>query len=360
MPYAQVHYPFENQDWFDHHYPGDFIVEYVAQTRGWFYTLHVLATALFDKPAFQNVICHGVVLDTDGRKLSKRLRNYPEPDEVFESHGADAMRWFLMASPILRGLDLRIDIDAAGVAEVVRTVLNPIWNAFHFFTLYANADGYTASFRTDSQQLLDRYVLAKTRELVETVEASMDDYDIPGACAAVDGFIDALNNWYIRRSRERFWGTSAEVDEQSRRDAMDTLFSVLVTLSQVAAPLLPMLTEEIYRGLTGEESVHLTDWPDATTLPADPDLVRTACARSPRPRCRCGPTTACASGSRWLPSPSRAATAAGSTPSPTSFATRSTSRTCSSAAISRPSARSCSAPTARCSGPSWAATRRRS
>jgi isoleucyl-tRNA synthetase len=274
MPFAQVHYPFENRNWFEHHYPGDFIVEYIAQTRGWFYTLHVLATALFDKPAFQNVICHGVVLDAEGRKLSKRLRNYPEPDEVFETHGADAMRWYLMASPILRGLDLRIDIDAAGVAEVVRAVLNPVWNAYHFFTLYANADGYRASFRTDSDQLLDRYVLAKTRELIEQVQQQMDTYDIPGACTTVHAFIDALNNWYIRRSRERFWGTSEGVDERSRRDAMDTLYTVLVTFSQVAAPLLPMITEEIYRGLAGDESVHLTDWPDADSYPADADLVR--------------------------------------------------------------------------------------
>jgi isoleucyl-tRNA synthetase len=283
MPYAQVHYPFENREWFEHHYPGDFIVEYIAQTRGWFYTLHVLATALFDKPAFQNVICHGVVLDAEGRKLSKRLRNYPEPDEVFEKHGADAMRWYLMSSPILRGLDLRIERDGSGMAEVVRSVLIPVWNAYHFFTLYANAEGYRATFRTDSRQLLDRYVLAKTRELVESVERAMDAYDIPGACAEVSAFIDALNNWYIRRSRDRFWGTdtsdttAGRVDEpRVDEDAFDTLYTVLLTLTQVAAPLLPYLAEEIYRGLTGDPdgSVHLTDWPSAGAFPADHDLVR--------------------------------------------------------------------------------------
>jgi isoleucyl-tRNA synthetase len=287
MPFAQVHYPFENQDWFEHHFPGDFIVEYVAQTRGWFYTLHVLATALFDRPAFQNVICHGVVLDEDGRKLSKRLRNYPEPDEIFETHGADAMRWYLMASPILRGLDLRIDRDGAGVAEVVRSVLIPVWNAYHFFTLYANAEGYRAEFRTDSDELLDRYVLAKTRQLVEDVAAQLDAYDIAGACATVHAFIDALNNWYIRRSRDRFWGTGGQ--GAADRDALDTLYSVLVTLTRVAAPLLPLLAEDMYRGLTagapggdgdtggasGEStpSVHLCDWPDAAGFPAQADLV---------------------------------------------------------------------------------------
>ncbi|MCC7076321.1 MAG: isoleucine--tRNA ligase, partial [Acidimicrobiia bacterium] len=276
MPFAQVHYPFENRDWFEHHFPGDFVVEYIAQTRGWFYTLHVLAGALFDKPSFRNVICHGVVLDEDGRKLSKRLRNYPDPEDVFETYGADAMRWYLVSSPILRGLDLRIDREGAGFAEVVRAVLNPIWNAFHFFTLYANVDGIRAELRADSDALLDRYVLAKTRELVEHVTARMDAYDIPGACAEVTAFVDALNNWYIRRSRDRFWapveGESA--DPASKRDAYDTLYTVLVILSQVMAPLLPLLAEEIYTGLTGEESVHLTDWPDASALPADPALVR--------------------------------------------------------------------------------------
>ncbi|CAN5556418.1 isoleucine--tRNA ligase [soil metagenome] len=279
MPFAQVHYPFENAEWFESHLPADFIVEYLPQTRGWFYTLHVLSTALFDRQAFDNVICHGVVLDEDGRKLSKRLRNYPDPEEVFELHGADALRWFLMSSPILRGLDLRIDRHGAGIAEVVRLVLNPIWNAFHFFTLYANADGYRASLRTDSADVLDRYVLAKTGALVEAVTARLDAYDLAGACAEVTGFLDALNNWYIRRSRERFWAPEAAAGAVhatvagSKADAFDTLATVLVTLSRVIAPLLPLVADEVHSGLTSEESVHLTDWPDATNLPADAELV---------------------------------------------------------------------------------------
>ncbi|MBI2703772.1 MAG: isoleucine--tRNA ligase [Actinobacteria bacterium] len=275
MPFAQVHYPFENADWFEHHFPGDFIVEYVAQTRGWFYTLHVLATALFDKPAFENVICHGVVLDSTGRKLSKRLNNYPDPETVFETMGSDAFRWYWMQSPILRGLDFRIDKDAAGVAEVVRLVLNPIWNAFNFFTLYANADGYHASMRADSTDVLDRYILAKTRQLVDDVQQSLDDYEIAVACAQVRSYLDSLNNWYIRRSRDRFWAPAGDDanDAQAKRAAYDTLYTVLLTLSKLTAPLLPFLAEEIYTSLTGDESVHLTDWPSAAAFPADPELV---------------------------------------------------------------------------------------
>ncbi len=198
MPFAQVHYPFENREWFDDHFPADFIVEYIGQTRGWFYTLHVLATALFDRPPFENCIAHGVLLGDDGRKLSKRLRNYPDPDEVFDTFGADAMRWALLSSPVLRGGDLVV--SRKNMTEAVRSVLNPIWNAYGFFTLYANTDGYRAAFRTDAPGVLDRYILAKTRQLIEGVEARLDAYDIDGACAVVAGFLDALTNWYIRRS----------------------------------------------------------------------------------------------------------------------------------------------------------------
>ena len=277
MPFAQVHYPFENKEWFDEHSPADFIVEYIAQTRGWFYTLHVLGVALFDRPAFSNVICHGVVLDHEGRKLSKKLRNYPDPEEVMSTLGSDALRWYLMASPILRGGDLRIATDASDISEVVRLVINPVWNAYSFFTLYANADGERGTVRTDSTHLLDRYVLAKTRELVASTQARMDAFDIAGTCADVVAFLDALNNWYIRRSRERFWGSGADVTAQDRADARDTLYTVLTTLVRVTAPLLPALSEEIHLGLVGDGdgtgSVHLEDWPDADALPADPDLV---------------------------------------------------------------------------------------
>jgi isoleucyl-tRNA synthetase len=263
MPFAQVHYPFENKDWFEHHYPGDFIVEYIGQTRGWFYTMHVLATALFDRPAFRNCLSHGILLGEDGRKMSKSLRNYPDVYQVFDSHGSDAMRWMLMSSPVLRGGDMPVTETA--IRDSVRQVLLPLWNVWYFFSLYANASGHEATFRTDSRDLLDRYLLAKTNELVLGVQKQMDEYDISGAAATVRSFLDALTNWYVRRSRDRFWAGDV--------DAFDTLATVLETLCRVVAPLAPLTAEEIWRGLTGGRSVHLTDWPDAAAFPADHRLV---------------------------------------------------------------------------------------
>src|SRR5690606_38774508 len=222
MSFAQVHYPFENADWFDGtgerkgHFPGDFIVEYIGQTRGWFYTLHILATALFDRPAFQNCISHGIVLGSDGNKMSKSLRNYPDVREVFDRDGADAMRWFLMASPILRGGNLIV--TEQGIRDAVRQVLIPLWNSWYFFALYANTagpEGYTARWRTDSTDPLDRYLLAKCRDFVEETTAALDDYAIADACDATRTFIDVLTNWYIRRSRERFWAVDGEVETEA-------------------------------------------------------------------------------------------------------------------------------------------------
>jgi len=271
MPFAQVHYPFENREWFESHFPGDFIVEYIGQTRGWFYTLHVLAVALFDRPAFRNCLAHGILLGSDGQKLSKRLRNYPDPEAMFDAHGADAMRWFLLSSPIMRGGDMIV--DEKGIKEAVRSALLPLWNAWYFFSLYANADGRRAALgETGSPNLLDRYALAKLHEVVESVTASMDAYDLSGACASVESFLDALTNWYIRRSRDRFWGTSPGETEDTQR-AFDTLGTVIEVLCRVCAPLLPLTAEAVWRGLTGGESVHLTDWPEPSSLPADAGLV---------------------------------------------------------------------------------------
>jgi isoleucyl-tRNA synthetase len=263
MPFAQVHYPFENADWFESHYPGDFIVEYTAQTRGWFYTVHVLATALFDRSAFRTAIVHGTLLGEDNRKMSKSLRNYPDVYAMFDQYGSDAMRWFLMSSSVLRGGDM--SVTEAGIREAVRHVLLPLWSVWYFFSLYANASGYEAKARTNSDHLLDRYVLAKTRELVADVGAQMDANDISGACGTVRTFLDALTNWYVRRSRGRFWAGEA--------DAFDTLYTGLETLTRVMAPLAPLVTEEVWKGLTGGRSVHLADWPDAAALPADHELV---------------------------------------------------------------------------------------
>jgi isoleucyl-tRNA synthetase len=263
MPFAQVHYPFENTEWFEHHYPGDFIVEYIGQTRGWFYTMHVLATALFDRPAFRACMSHGIVLGNDGAKMSKSLRNYPDPYEMYDTYGADAMRWFLLSSPILRGADL--SVTEQGIRDTVRQVLLPLWNAWSFLSLYATAAGTEGRFRTDQDDVLDRYLLAKVHDLVEEVTAEMDAYDLFGACAAVRTFLDTLTNWYIRRSRDRFW--------EGEQDAVDTLHTALHVLARLAAPLLPLVTEHVYQGLTGERSVHLTDWPAPGDLPPDPVLV---------------------------------------------------------------------------------------
>ncbi|MEV0067622.1 isoleucine--tRNA ligase [Amycolatopsis sp. NPDC050768] len=263
MPYAQVHYPFENAEWFEHHYPSDFIVEYIGQTRGWFYLLHVLATALFDRPAFRTCISHGIVLGSDGQKMSKSLRNYPDVTEVFDRDGSDAMRWYLMASPILRGGNLVV--TDRGIRDAVRQAVLPLWNSYYFLALYANAEGVEGRWRTDSAHLLDRYVLAKTHELVTDVEYALDNYDIAGACQTVRDFLEVLTNWYVRRSRDRFWAGD--------QDAIDTLHTVLEVTSRVVAPLLPLTTETVWRGLTGGRSVHLTDWPSSLDLPADAALV---------------------------------------------------------------------------------------
>ncbi|MBT2531557.1 isoleucine--tRNA ligase [Arthrobacter sp. ISL-48] len=268
MPYGQVHYPFQNEAWFDTHNPADFIVEYIGQTRGWFYMLHILSTALFDRPAFRNVISHGIVLGSDGQKMSKSLRNYPDVSEVLDRDGSDAMRWFLMSSPILRGGNLVV--TEQGIRDGVRQVILPLWNVYSFFTLYTNAAdggaGYEAKLRYDGYaDTLDQYLLANTGDLVRNMTAQLDSYDISGACDELRSYLDMLTNWYVRRSRQRFF------DED--QDAFDALFTALETVSRAAASLLPLVSEEIWRGLTGGRSVHLADWPDADQFPANASLV---------------------------------------------------------------------------------------
>jgi isoleucyl-tRNA synthetase len=267
MPYAQAHYPFENKEWFDTHHPADFIVEYIGQTRGWFYTMHVLSTALFDRPAYKNVISHGIVLGSDGQKMSKSLRNYPDVNEVLDRDGSDAMRWFLLSSPILRGGNLVV--TEQGIRDGVRQVLLPMWNVWHFFCLYTNAAndgaGYTAKLSYSSSDPLDAYMLAATGGLVRDVTAKLDDYDISDAAESIRQYMDTLTNWYVRRSRQRFF------DEDTA--AFDTLYTCLETLTRVSASLLPLAAEEIWRGLTGERSVHLADWPDAELFGEHAELV---------------------------------------------------------------------------------------
>ena len=274
MPFAQVHYPFENREWFENHYPGDFIVEYIGQTRGWFYTLHVLATALFDCNAFTNCVSHGIVLGDDGRKMSKSLRNYPDVSGVFDTYGSDAMRWFLMSSTVVRGGNLIVAEE--GIRDTVRQVLLPIWNSYYFFALYAGAANGGAGYEAqrldvndrsvmDSLPQMDRYLLARTRMLASALQENLDHYEVSRACELVREYLDVLTNWYVRTQRQRFWDEDAQ--------AFDTLYTALVTLMELSAPLLPLLSEEIWRGLTGGESVHLTDWPVFADDEADDALV---------------------------------------------------------------------------------------
>ena len=261
MPYAQEHYPFENKERFESIFPADFINEGLDQTRGWFYSLTILAAALFGKPAFYNCIVSGIVLAADGHKMSKSERNYTDPMEVINKYGADALRFALIDSTLVRADDLKFSDEV--VKDVLKSLNIPLWNAYSFFVTYANIDGYEPS-QTPYSELknpLDRWVISDLNKLVGTVTAAMDDYDIQSACSALTAFIDDLNNWYIRRSRRRFWKSENDGD---KKEAYDTLYRVLLTFVKVAAPFVPFITDEIYLNLrTADmpESVHLCDYP---------------------------------------------------------------------------------------------------
>ncbi|MBQ8870217.1 MAG: isoleucine--tRNA ligase [Alphaproteobacteria bacterium] len=265
MPYAQVHYPFENKEWFENHFPADFIVEAIDQTRGWFYTLTVLSTALHNKPAFKNCICTGLLMAEGGQKLSKRLKNYPDPNEVLENIGSEALRWFLVSSPVLKGGNLAVDKEGKEIAKASRAALIPLWNAFYFFTLYANAEEYKAKEITSSSEAIDNYILSKLKHLRDVVQQGLETYDVSIATGEATLFMEVLNNWYIRRTRERFW----EGDEQ----AFDTLYTVLLNLSKILAPLMPFVSEYMFKTLTDEESVHLTNFPTLSEVNFDAKLV---------------------------------------------------------------------------------------
>ena len=261
MPYAQIHYPFENKDWFNENFPADFIVEYIGQTRGWFYTLIVLSSALFDEPVAKNAVAHGILLGADGRKMSKRLRNYPDVNEMLRQYGADAMRLYLMGHPVIDGNDS--SVTEAGIAEMMRRFVIPVWSAFSFFTRYADIDGwrpskaYEAGARHQGNDL-DRWIRSRTYDLAYHISDALHAYNLRGAVQLLLDYVDDLNNWYIRRSRERFWKAEQDYDKLA---AYETLYEVLLLLCQVAAPLAPFMTEVMYKNLTGQESLHLTDWP---------------------------------------------------------------------------------------------------
>lgn len=253
MPYAQNHYPFENKEWFEQNFPADFITEYVAQTRGWFYTLMVLSTALFDKAPFKNVICHGTILDENAQKLSKRLRNYADPIEVFSTYGSDAMRYYMISQPVMRGQELKIDKDGKAIRDTLRISIKPLINAFNFFCLYANSDNITAKridYKQDLDNTLDKYILAKLKSCVQKIDTQMTAYDTVSACEEFNQFFETLNNWYIRRNRNRFWKSIENGQpDKDKQDAYNVLYTCLLTMCEASAPLLPFTTEHVWKSL---------------------------------------------------------------------------------------------------------------
>ena len=263
MPWASLHYPFENTDRFNASFPADYIIEGQDQTRGWFYALMVLATALFDKPAFKNVSANGMVVDENKKKFSKSLRNFVNPEEQIEQYGADAVRLFILGSNFMKAEPVPVDKEGKVFLDTIKTILTPLWNAYHFFTMYANAGNVTAHEMVNPENPLDKYILAELNILIDVVADSLNTYKPDVAVKEFVRFLDILNNWYVRRGRARFW------DEE--QDAFDTLWTVLTTLCRVMAPFTPFVAEHIYRNLTGSESVHLTSFPAAGDV--DTDIV---------------------------------------------------------------------------------------
>ena len=264
MPYAQIHYPFENAEQFSRVFPADFVAEGLDQTRGWFYTLVVVAAALFDKPAFHNVVVNGMVLAEDGKKMSKRLKNYPEPEEILDEHGADALRLYLINSPLVRAEELRF--SERGVRETVRRLLLPWWNAYKFFVTYALVDEWRPSraLEQPSSNILDRWILSRKQTLIRRVSTEMEQYRLYNVVPALLDFLNELTNWYVRLNRRRFW---SEDDVADKQFAYQALYDVLLTFSKLMAPFTPFLADAIYTNLVTlqeagtEESVHLEPFP---------------------------------------------------------------------------------------------------
>jgi isoleucyl-tRNA synthetase len=270
MPYAQLHYPFENKDEFEKNFPAQFIAEGLDQTRGWFYTLHVLSTILFDKPAFQNVIVNGILLAADGEKLSKRKKNYPDPTELFEEKGVDTVRMFLYASTASLAEDVRF--SEQHVDDLLKKFTLTLWNTYSFFVTYANIDDFQPKAPAEAahpDHKLDQWLLSEFNALVKEVTVQMEDYNLTRSTRPIIEFVDNLSNWYIRRSRRRFWKSENDSDKEQ---AYQTLHTVLTGLAQLLAPFMPFLADEIYRNLTNEDSVHLSDWPKADESKIDQNL----------------------------------------------------------------------------------------
>jgi isoleucyl-tRNA synthetase len=276
MPVAQWHYPFENKDMFERQFPADYICEAVDQTRGWFYTLHAISTLLFDQECFRNVICLGLILDGEGRKMSKSLGNIADPWEALNAHGADALRWYLYtASP--PGNERRYSAELIG--EVVRTFTLTLWNVYSFFVTYANLDEWKPGKQAESLSYnsLDRWLLSSLNALVRDVTAAYEHYDVPGATRPLADFVEALSTWYLRRSRRRFWKSESDTDKQA---AYSTLYTALATVAKLLAPAMPFLAEELYQNLVrsvnpqAPESVHISEWPQADEALIDETLNR--------------------------------------------------------------------------------------
>lgn len=259
VPFAQKHYPFENKEWFDEHFPCDFIVEYTGQIRCWFYYLHVLAVALFDKPAFKNCIVHGTILAKDGKKLSKSSKNYTDPMELMKKYGTDAFRLYLYQTDAMLIGDLKF--DETKITESLTKLIFPFWNACNFYISYANIDGFQPSELKvpNTTNQLDRWMLSRLYTETAKIRANMDAYQVDRYVDSLKELIEGLTNWYIRRSRRRFWGAGLEGDKLA---AFETLYYVLVNMTKLMAPVAPILAEELYRTLTGGDSVHLCDWPE--------------------------------------------------------------------------------------------------
>ncbi|UWI83057.1 isoleucine--tRNA ligase [Wolbachia endosymbiont of Howardula sp.] len=280
MPFAHVHYPFNNKEWFENNFPADSVTEYTSQTRGWFYTLFVLATALFDTVPFKNCLCHGVVLDIKGQKLSKRLNNYEDPIEIFNTYGSDALRFLMLSSSIVSGGNLMLDKAEISIRNIIKNVIQPIWNSYHFFTIYANIDGIQAQICTkDFSHLMDRYILFKCFETIKSIQIAMNHYHLQEACLHLINFFEVLNNWYIRRTRRRFWNSELN---QDKIDAYNVLYTLFYYILKASAPLLPLTTEVIWQGLQYQElSVHLATFPNVeqynNIIITKMDLVREIC-----------------------------------------------------------------------------------
>lgn len=270
VPFARLHYPFENKEWFDTHSPSDFVVEYTGQIRCWFYYLHVLSVALFDKPAYKNCIVHGTVLDKEGKKLSKKSKNYTDPMQLMKTYGTDAFRLYMYQSPVMLVNDMVF--DDAGLKDSLQQFILPLYNCAYFYQSYAKIDGFTGDVNNVPKPTnkLDKWILAKLYNTEKQIKSSMDKYRIDEYVKPILSLIDGLSNWYIRRSRRRFWGSGFS---QDKKDAYETLYYVLTNTCKIMAPITPITTEKIYTSLTKHESVHLEDWPNILEEFNDPKLL---------------------------------------------------------------------------------------